>query len=245
MLEHVINYQIGFYGPGTHLEPAPDLVSKLLEQFRGKELIPTTATELQVSEDFGTRLQLQFISPNQEWLVAFEAKRILIRKQSVQGGEIGTLDIFRRDAHEILTQILEVTPIVGNRLSLVVKGILPEMPEEELAGVYSKLIKPIDFYKSHRTTQWSTRSIARVEVLIGTKQELLNVITDVNRSQGKLKQDSNVIVDFDRIEVGLDINTHQDNTAQRFTSPDIGVFLTEAISLGEELILQVVDMVHE
>jgi len=245
MLEHVIHYQIGFYGPGTHLEPAPDLVSKLLEQFRGKELIPTTATELQVSEDIGTRLQLQFISPNQEWLVAFEAKRILLRKQSVQGGEIGTLGTFRRDAYEILTQILEVTPIVGNRLSLVVKGILPEMPEEKLEGAYCKLVNPIEFYQHHRTNQWSTRSIARVEVHIGTKQELFNVITDINRSQGKLKQDSNLVVDFDRIEVGLDINTHQDNTAQRFSSADIDGFLSEAISLGEKLILQVVDMVHE
>ena len=188
MIEHVEYYQFGFYAPNTHLEPEPDIISRLLEAFKNKGFIPTTIQELQVSPAPTTRLQLQFTSPNGEWNVAFEPNRVLLKKVTATGTEIGSPEDFAKNADEIFRCLLGVQQFVGTRLSYATKGWLPDMPDGKLIDFNKRVFNVVPFYMKYPPYEWAARNVAKYDVGLGDKTEALNVITNINRIQGTLTQ---------------------------------------------------------
>jgi len=238
MIEHLIYYQFGFFAPNTHLQPKPDIIGRLLEAFKDKGFIPTTAQELQIGPAIKTRLQLQFTSPNGEWNLAFEPHRALLKKENVAGTGIGSPEDFCNEANEIFNQLLKVNPFTGTRLSYATKGLLPELNPAKLDEVNKRLLNHISFYEEHPPYQWTTRNVAKFDVSLGEMTETLNVITDINRVQGTIARDTGPL-SFDRIEIGFDINTYQENTIPRFTTNHVGLFLREAVKQSQNIMVEI------
>lgn len=234
-----MNYQFGFYGPGTHLDANPETIAKLLGALNDKGLIPTTISELLLTPSLKARAQLRFMSPDEEWLLAFESKRVLLRKQSLPKTDIGDAKAFCNEAIEIFARLLDTVPIKGNRLSYVVNGLFPECSDEEFIAMKSRVLGDIPFYVSNRPNRWDTKCVCRVERDFGNKSEILNVLTDINRVQGEFNDGDGGKIPFDRIEVEVDINTTQDNLIARFDNTDIDPFLNEAIQMSDKLVSEV------
>jgi len=248
MIDYLTSYQFGFYAPDTHKEPEPEIIGRLLDAFKGKGFIPTTGRELEIVTEPSlrskTRLELQMISPDQEWNLAFERHRLLLKKQNVPGTEMGSADDFRKETEEVFRLLLDAVPFSGTRLSFASKGLLSEMSPEKLAEVNKRIFNSIPFYAQNLAHQWTTRNVARVDVSIGERTETLNVITDINRVQGTIQRDGEP-VPFDRIEIAFDINTYQENTDQRFGVGDIGFFLKVAVEKSKEILKEIEKHLNE
>ncbi len=234
----VLHYQFAYYGPGTNLKPEPDVIGKLLSSLSGRGLIPTTATEIDTTVSLEPKLQLRFITPDQSWLLAFEQKRVMLRNERVRGVELGSPALFQTECTEIMNILLDEMALQGNRLSYVVRAFLPETSKESLDSAYSRLLRPIPFYQERAPVQWTTRSIANLRVDIGAESEMLNVIADINRVQGEIKSEDGGTTPFDRIELVLDINTHQDHTGLRFGASHISPFFAQAQELADRLTIE-------
>jgi len=234
MIDCVAYYQFGFYAPGTHVEPTPDLVGRLLESLKDKGFVPTTSPEIEIGPSPNMRLQLQFITQDQQWNLAFEDSRVLLHKKALPDSEVGRPEDFCSETQDVFGRLTGVTEFHGTRMSYVTKGLLPEMTNDELEQANSLLINLPPFYSEHPPCEWTTRHVARYDVSIGEETETLNVITDINRRQGQLAKESS-LVPFDRLEISFDINTYQGNTDQRFGVDDVGPFLTQALTLSRKI----------
>ncbi len=239
MFDHVIHYQFGFYGPGTHLDASPERIAQILTSLKDEGYIPTTITEVQLSPSLKTRAQLHFITPDEEWRLAFESKRVLLKWQSLPKKEMCEVDKFCKTVCTVFAKLLEVVPIVGNRLAFVEKGLFPEYSDEELARIRLRVLGDLPFYKQNLPIRWDTRRVGRIQRSFGGKTESLNVLTDINRVQGEFNDGDGGTRPFDRIEVELDVNTVQDNMAARFSQSDIEPFLEEAVLLQGQLIEEI------
>lgn len=248
MIDYPTRYQFGFYAPDTHKEPDPEIIGRLLDAFKNKGFIPTTEQEFQIVTDPParptTRLQLQFTSPGQEWNLAFEPHRLLLKKENVPETEMGSARDFCKETEEVFRLLLDAIPFSGTRLSFASNGLLAEMSPQELVDANKRILNSIPFYARNCAHQWTTRNVARVDVSLGEKTETLNVITDINRVQGTIPRDGEP-VPFDRIQIAFDINTYQEKNEQRFGVEDVGLFLKIALEKSERILEEIERKLNE
>ena len=152
------------------------------------------------------RARLRLSSPDNEWAIDFDTDRITLQKNMTKpkGRNMGTLEEFGNEVVEFCKRILRQFPKKGTRLSLVTEGFMREMPEEKLRTIYDRLFRPVQFYAENAPVEWWSRSAARAKMDINGREELLNVITNVNRVQGELPAPDGMMA-FDRIQVGFDM----------------------------------------
>ncbi len=236
MFDIIGKYQASVFGNLADISPSPELISKLLMMFKDKNLLPSTFQEISVhTPQPQTRLRLS--SQNNEWTLNFATHRLNIEKNATdpKGQNLGTTEEFAEQAHELFNRILTEFKKKGNRISLITSGLLKEMPQEKLADIYDKLFKPIPFYGDNPPFEWNTRSVARMTLEINGIQESINVITDINRVRGQLMQPDNIL-EFDRIGIGFDINTIQENQETRFSVDAFESFFSGANEIRNQIL---------
>ncbi len=228
--ERIFHYQLSFFSPCPVLEPSPQIISKFLQAFEGTELMPTTIPVIHFGPNPETRQMLQFITANTGWRIEFEPNRISCNKVADQKKNIGTPEDFFREAEDYCSRVISVLGLKSNRLAFVTKGILPEMSGDQLKSLYLKLFKPPKFYLDNESLEWSSRNAACYNSNTFNKNEIFNVITDINFIK-IIDQEKGHQKESPRIEIGFDINTTQKNTDLRFSANDIGPFLLETMQL--------------
>jgi len=236
MFDIIGKYQASVFGNLADISPSPELISKLLMLFKDKNLLPSTFQEISVHTPRPqTRLRLS--SQNNEWNLNFATRRLDIEKNATdpKGQNLGTAEEFAEQAHDLFNRILTEFKKKGNRISLITSGLLKEMPEEKLADIYDRLFNPIPFYGDNPPFEWNTRYVARKTLEINGIQESINVITDINRVRGQLMQPNNIL-EFDRIEIGFDINTIQENQETRFSVDAIESFFSGANEIRNHIL---------
>jgi len=236
MFDIIGKYQASVFGNLADISPSPELISKLLMLFKDKNLLPSTFQEISAHTPRPqTRLRLS--SQNNEWNLNFATRRLDIEKNATdpKGQNVGTGEEFAEQVHEFFNRILTEFRKKGNRISLITSGLLKEMPEEKLADIYGRLFNPIPFYGDNPPFEWNTRSVARKTLEINRIQESINVITDINRVRGQLMQPNNSL-EFDRIAIGFDINTIQENQETRFSVDEIESFFSGANEIRNQIL---------
>jgi hypothetical protein len=224
MIAIPMKYQAHFFGNMADLKPSADTIPQLLLAFREQALLPSTYQQVQLQGPAPeSQVRLRLSSTGNEWVIEFDIDRITIEKNSIRplGANMGTPEDFAQAATDYLGRILSLFPKRGTRLSLVTDGLMDQMTEERLEAVYSRVLVPTRFYQQNPPRVWNSRSLATVSIALAQVQESINVITQVNRIQGKFLRQGGI--DFDRIQVVFDINTFQGNMAARF---DIEAFRT-------------------
>ncbi len=249
MIAHQESFQFAYYAPDTHREPATDIVAQLLKAFESKGFVPNTEVEItakttQGSVQVAPRLQLQFISTNQQWNLAFEEQRLNLRQLNVPNASMGNAEDFCIEAKEIFRLLFAAIPFTGDRMAFVSKGLLAEMAADKLDAAIMRVFNPIPFYAENRPHQWTTKMFSRLKKEIDGKVETFNVITDINRVQGTMPGDVSPI-SFDRIQVVTDINTYQGNKEPRFHIEDFDWFLKEAVEATARIVDEIEGKLHE
>ena len=245
MFEYTKLYQISFFASEFPIKATTDNISKLLDRLKIKDLIPSTIEAISISpEGQKSFLQLRFIKPDSGWEIEFEESRILISLKRHPNSGICEVNEFINEAKDILSRIYSVFPIKGNRLSFYTRGFLEEMSQDKLQLIYSKFIAITDFFKLNPPNEWRLRNISKIFFNISEISEQINVVVDINRVKGVFKE-KGISKPFDRIEIGFDINTFQNNLEGRFSVDSFDEYFSRAVGQAKELLRGIWDRINE
>ncbi len=233
MIDIKIKYQAVLFGNFTDIIPSPDIVSRLIQLFKDKALLPGTFQEVGAA---GLQTRISLASTNNEWSILFGLGRVDVIKNSttLDGKNLGTIEGFTEEATIIFRRIMKDFNIKGIRISLISNDLLKEMLSPQLNAIYLKLFNPIPLYKDHPPFQWNTRSIAEFETDMNGPTKI-NVISTLTRNQGRMMSQDQFL-QLDRIEVEFDINTSNLNQDLHFDIDIIEKFFIEATKFRTQVL---------
>lgn len=238
MFDIAQKYQASIFGNFADILPAPEVISKLLGLFRDKNLLPGTFQEI-TQQYMGPQLRLRLSSQDKEWNVNFATHRMDVEKNptDLKGKNLGNVEEFAIEANQFFNRILTEFSRKANRVSLATSGLLKQMAPEKMDSIYSRLFTPIEFYRKIPPFEWNSRFASRVVLNIAGSSEQMNTITSISRVNGHLVE-ANTIVSFDRLEVGFDINSAQENQETRFDTFSLVQFYEGATNLRQNILLE-------
>ena len=108
------------------------------------------------------------------------------------------------------------------------------MDPARIDSLYKELFHPLYFYEKTLPFEWSQRNVAHSFIKVKNKNEKLNVITTISRVKGTFFE-PDAALQFDRIEVGFDINTIDEHTENRFSKDSLKEFFKEALIVRNEI----------
>ena len=236
MTEVQLKFQVCYFGDFSAVEPTADSIASLAKEFSDRRLLPSTYQEFSAR---GARMRPRVQSADGEWSADLDHNRIDLQKNATsEGGDnLASLPQFCREAHEIVAGLLKVFSVKGNRLALVTSASLRDLSDEALKGAYARLFNPLPYYQESLPVAWNSRSVTRVPVSLGGRDEIMNVILTADRAQRRFVFDASQ-PPFESIGVEVDINTYQGNTETRFAADSLPEFLDCAMELRNQLLLQ-------
>ena len=229
----------------SDIKPSPDNITSLIQIFKDMELIPSTFHEIGPSSP-QPLLRIRLSNSINEWEIMIGSQRISIKKNLTdpKGNNLGELDKFCSDITDFSGRILNNYRKKANRLALTTEFILKEMTEPDLLKVYLNLFKPPQFYKDTPPFEWNTRFASKKQIEFENLKETLNVLTSISRVRGEIGTKEEVIP-IDRIQIGFDINTIQENSDERFEFLHLVSYYECVLKLHNELLKEVMEFVYE
>jgi hypothetical protein len=241
VLDIITQLQCQFFAPNSLIKSESFLIRKLIDAFSEEQLIPQFQEGFHIEQQptpptANRRRRLIMTREDYGLFLLFGDDRVYLFRNLVKGNDIDDSAGFTTTAVTIYKKLFDVIPMRGTRLSYIIKGLFGAMKEEKLVEVNRNLLNLPPFYSEvNPPHEWSTQNSARVPLEINKKEELVNVITQINRVTGQLAS-ADGHSSFDRIQIVHDINTHQNTVEQRFSIDDIKPFLDMAIGLSNGLI---------
>jgi hypothetical protein len=212
----------------------PDWVNRLSPGFGVLEMMPSLISHpniyLGLGEQPANMQQLRFITSQKDMTVIFDTDRCIFEMQIIPMRKLPPAEDFIAKAEEIVKIITNVVEGKANRIGFTTTGICKKMDMKKLNEIHKKLFMLPEDFSSNQVVEWNSRHIYRTSKDINEKNELLNVILDLNRIQ-ITHYFEHKPVPFDGIEIGFDINTYQGNSSQRFSINDVRPFLSESFNI--------------
>jgi uncharacterized protein (TIGR04255 family) len=236
LIEHRPFYQFTFFV--LHgVVGTPEWVTKLSPGFGELDMMPSLVSHpnmyLGLGEQPANLQQLNFVTTQKDWVVIFDNDRIVIQAQIIPNQKLPSFEEFILKAEKILNVFSKTMNTRATRLGFVTTGICEPMDINKLNQIHQKLFNFPDEFKDN-TTEWNSRQVYITTKKINDKNEKLNVILDTNRIQTTHHFEHKPIA-FDGIEIGIDVNTYQGDSSQRFSVDDIAPFLQEAHAIENNL----------
>lgn len=230
-----MNMQFSIFGEYTDIKVTQENVFKLMNEFKGNQLLPSTVTNQNVDLNTGkveTESRISFISEDKYFNFIINNNRIdfnyelLIMKQDDM--DSFTNSVFKY-FNDIYMQIYNIFKIKGNRLALNVNVLGDSKINNKINNYYNNHIKGLDFYKDKAINDISYSVSGRTDINIGSNKESINVITEVKTATNNDNSEQRLIAHFD-------LNTLYENSEMRFMDKDIDSFLNNLKSVLAKLI---------
>jgi len=236
MIDINLRFQLAMFGSYEDIAPKPDILKYLIDAFADKELIPTTVQELDLVNPLSPINRLSLKSADEVWSIDFGANRIDIQKNNKDVGVVnmGEFKQFLDEAKQIVKIIDKRFPKKHHRLAIVSRYLLKQMSKKVISEIFYKNVNTIDLFKQNEPIEWNNRVVTRVQQKILESEEIINIISELNRIKGNLKINSKNEV-IDRVELRFDINTYQGITDYRFELKDLAAFIDEANKIETKL----------
>lgn len=214
---------------GKHqIIPNAQNITFFVKEFEDRGLIPTSLK----SNDSNI---LQLSDPSGEWVIRFLETRIdIVKAAKDNSNDLGEFDHFCKDVIDIWQRINKEYNKLANRISVTSRVLFKEMSEKALKKAFMALFNPIHSHGLDNPIGWSGKMVSQTPHIIGNREEVLNTGIDLNRVQGKYKEDEN-FVDFDRLELSIHINTLEKNTDYRFKDDQISNFYEASSKIQSDL----------
>ncbi|MGX5556726.1 hypothetical protein [Bacillus cereus] len=233
------SYQVHFFGDFKDIEAQSETMITLMNLFKEFSLLPSTIHELNPVISPMPLPRPAFVSFTNDFNIEIGSERISIIKDIANSTD-DTEDMkkFIQESIQILDKIISNFDKRGVRVSLVTQGLYPKVSDQQLEEVYLKFVSPLDYYNDNKPVEWNARSVSRIEKEILNRKEIINVITDIGRAQGRVNNNG-IVTDFDRITLKVDINTIPELVEKRLNTESIEEFLNLAMERRKDLISQV------
>lgn len=214
------------------IEPSAKNISYFATAFEDRGLVPTIFKQV---TNLQTQNRLQLSSSDNQWTIRFLDDRIdIVRATKSFNSDIGEFEDFCNNAIDIWQKIDTKFKKTAKRIGITSTVILKEMTDSEIDKIFRKLFIPIPLYDLDKPISWENELVSRIPKKILDIDELINIGVNLKRVQGQFK-DNDSIVDFDRVQISLHINTASENAEYRFKDVAIVDFLKSVSSWQLEL----------
>jgi hypothetical protein len=139
----------------------------------------------------------------------------------------------KKKVETIFEQLLNKYTKSASRLALNTATLLIDLQDEQRKVFLEKFIKNESYFSN--PLEWSAHLMKREPITLDKKQDMLNIIANISTTIG-LESEDNKPHDFSGFSIDLDINTIAENTAPRFTLPEIRDFLAQTVDLKQKVI---------
>ena len=126
-------------------------------------------------------------------------------------------------------------PRTFNRLALASNALFKVVQEDKLKNIYLSLASPINFYSENIPIEWYIRQVAKKNININDREEVINVICSLSRSLVTINENGH-ITNSNRIIIDFDINTIPENTEKRFSIEQFNDFASSALACQNKII---------
>jgi hypothetical protein len=216
----------------------PEWVGKLSPGFASLEMMPSLVSHpniyLGLGEQPANLQQLNFVTAHKDLVVTFDIDRYTVQMQVIPNKKLPPIEIFIEKVNSIIKIINGIVEGKSTRIAFVTTGICKKMEDKQLNAIHKKLFNLPKELMDDNAVEWNNRQVYRINKDINGKNELLNVILNINRIQVIHHFEHNP-EPYDGIEIGFDINTFQGNSLQRFSVDDVPYFLGEANAIKNSL----------
>lgn len=221
MIDMFIRYQVNIFVDVADILPETSTISKLLELFKDKGLIPSNINELTGE---GPKLRLRMSSPDNQWNITFLTQKIHIERNCNPNQPPNEWDVFFTNVKKFSRKIFEYLERKSSRLAFIVEAVLKEKTLEQLQQCYNKLFIPLPTYKANPPFEWNNRSISQKETSLVSTTEKVNIITEIKRIKAQLKLDGGIKT-TDRLLLQYEFNTAAENKSTRFSAEEFDSFI--------------------
>jgi hypothetical protein len=241
---HEMIFKASIFGDFDNIKPTPQAIMDLVKEFAEFEIIPSTFTEtnsglpaaISVTNilPLVTKNRLRLTSENEGMDIFIFSYRIDInfKPKDFPGFSGEQIPNMIKKTKTIFEQLLNKYTKSASRLALNTTTLLIDLPEEQKRIFLGKFVPDGSF---SNPLEWSTHLMKRESIELNENQDTLNIIANIATAIGQEGQE-NKSRDFNGFSIDFDINTIAENTAPRFTLPEIGDFLIYAVNLKESLI---------
>jgi hypothetical protein len=241
---HEMLFKASVFGDFDNIKPTPEVIMVLVNEFAEFEVIPSTFTEtnsgipvISVTNILPpvTKNRLRLTSESEGMDIFIFSYRIDISFQPKDF--IGFSDEQIRSLMEktetIFEQLLNKYTKSASRLALNTTTLLIDLQDAQRSVFLDKFIANKSYFSN--PLEWSTRLMKRESIELNKNQDMLNIIANIATTIGQEGKD-NKLRDFNGFSIEFDINTIAENTAPRFTLPEIRDFLGHTVGLKKRVL---------
>lgn len=235
-----MNMQFSVFGNFTEIKATQENVFKLMNEFKGNNLLPSTVTNQNIDVNTGiveTESRISFISENKNFNFIINNNRIDFNYELFSLDQTN-IDSFINETFtyfsEMYMNIYKGFKFKGNRLALNVNVLGDKKINDRLNHYYEKNINSFKFYSNKIVNDFNYSISGKSEINIGEKKEIINVITELKTAVNNNNNEQRLMTHFD-------LNTLHENFNLRFENKDINGFLESIKPVLNELILNFKD----
>jgi hypothetical protein len=241
---HEMTLKASIFGNFENIKPAPETIMALVREFAKFELIPSTFTETNnggpvlyvtnISPPV-TKNRLRLSSENDGMDIFIFSNRVDIgfNSKDFVGFSNEQIHNLKTKTETIFDRLLAKYTKAASRLALNTSTLFIDIQDEQRSKFLRKFI-PDESYFSN-PLEWAAHLMKKESIKINKNQDTLNVIVNIATTTGQESKD-NKPRDFTGFSIDFDINTIAENTAPRFTLPEIKDFLSQTVDLKKKLI---------
>ena len=240
-MEKVLNFQLSLFGSFVNVQPNLLLTNRIAENLRDDSFVPSIAVVNAidpVKKQVITENRLQMESKDHTWHIVFFAERIDI-DYTYPGG-----DAFYTDVKDIIAKGKElcthtfkaIADTTGIRIAVNGRFLVNDMSAEEKQKFIRRFAIIPQVFESNLVTEWNVHFNAPKELVFGDKKDICNNILEVYDILGIDPRNQTV---SPRMAIGLDINTNQANTDQKYKYTDILYFADVAGELMDSALREI------
>lgn len=242
MIDFFMNYRASVFT--DTIEASNENIAKLLTVFMDRGFLPNVYNEQTpisggagvMQAPVGSYSVWELKSNDGKFVIKFGQGRIdIISMMLSPSSGIGDIDSFIKNADECFKMIFTKYPRTFNRLALASNALLKVVPEEKLKEIYLSLVSPIGFYSDNNPVEWNIRQVAKNNININDREEVINVICSLSRSLVTINENGH-ISNSNRIIIDFDINTIPENVEKRFSMEQYRSFALSALACQNRIL---------
>jgi hypothetical protein len=237
-------FKTSIFGDFDNIKPTPETIMALTKEFAEFEAIPSTFTEtnsgipaLSVTNILppATENRLRLSSGSEGMDIFIFSNRIEISfepKEFIGFSDEQIHNVVKKN-ETIFERLLNKYTKSASRLALTTATLLIDLQDEQRSAFLHKFITDKSYFSN--PINWSTSLMKREIIKLNESQDTLNIIVNISTTAGR-EGNENKLRNFTGFSIYFDINTAAENTAPRFTLPEIRDFLDQTVDLKKKLI---------
>ncbi len=234
-----ISYKVSAFADFTGLEPNPQSVIDILQEFNDYGMMPAVADGFEFGNMPAPKLYFALEQNRKKITINDDRIDYLCIANTEEG--FGSEDIAQmtEQATDIIGRFLRKYEKKAYRLAIYKEYMLFKLTKEQSRKFAKDKFGTMPYYKDADIVECSSRVVARDTIKVQEEPELSNIITMINRVDFERMEGLHSVM-MDGFKLDFDLNTFQGNMVPRFEQEHIIDFCSKMNEKSDILVKQAV-----